>query len=280
MTPRDTTIPPELHQSLPRRVRIRRRILYPVFLSSLMNFLIFIPLFFFLIYLPAVKQVALQEHGIDTLGTVTGKIIEHAKNSYHYKVSYTYRAINTQEPVYSDTDKVDATDSAQVEIGQPIPVIYDSQNSGQSSINLHNWVRTRDPYRMFSVFVPIFLGMPIVTTLLFALILYFSSRKETALIKQGTATNATILHQENYNAGKAGVLCKATYSFRDAQGQTIEGERKSLPTEASAAKNAISRLIRDQALKNPTVLYDPQDSRRNILYPGIYVECLPDSNAF
>jgi hypothetical protein len=79
--------------------------------------------------------------------------------------------------------------------------------------------------------------------------------KQKYLIKWGRAVEATITGK------KEGKITITTYRFLDADGKNVEGVRKSWnwPTNAF--------------LNNPTVVYDPRNSAKNVLYRSDWVVC-------
>lgn len=86
--------------------------------------------------------------------------------------------------------------------------------------------------------------------------------REKHLIRWGSVAAATILDETN---GPRSSL-RIHYCFNDANDRTVKGVRKT--DNRPQFQRSRARL-----LDNPTVLYDPQNTTRNMLYPAGFVIC-------
>jgi hypothetical protein len=104
--------------------------------------------------------------------------------------------------------------------------------------------------------------------LLFTLWTYF---KERNLLKWGTVTEAEIFVGPEYSTGKGGRYMNVEYGFSDADGSNFSGVRRTASkyNEAASVQETWSKL------KNPVAIYNPKNGEKNMLYPGVYVICLP-----
>ncbi len=105
---------------------------------------------------------------------------------------------------------------------------------------------------------------------------YFSTYyKEKKLLKFGYATAANIISEIEYDDINSRKFMQATsiaYSFADIEGNLIAGKRDRLPRRRTTNEESLNLLAK--ITNNPTVLYDPKDSSKNMLYPGYYADCL------
>jgi len=68
-----------------------------------------------------------------------------------------------------------------------------------------------------------------------------------------------------------GDTTEIAYQFTDQAGQIVRGVRRKFPPKHDERSRSVA--MRAKMLDHPTVLYDPADSRKNLLYPGVTVIC-------
>ena len=98
--------------------------------------------------------------------------------------------------------------------------------------------------------------------------------KEKKLIQFGYATAANIISEIEHadiNSRKFLQATSIAYSFADIEGNLIVGKRDRLPRRSTTNEESLNLLAK--ITNNPTVLYDPKGSSKNILYPGQYATC-------
>ena len=96
-------------------------------------------------------------------------------------------------------------------------------------------------------------------------------RREKKLLAVGGFSPAQIVGEREVR-GRNKTYSNATYSFADASGTMVTGIRKYVPIEGDGDPRWAA--VRRRILENPTALYDPENSARNILWPPSYVELM------
>jgi hypothetical protein len=98
---------------------------------------------------------------------------------------------------------------------------------------------------------------------------YRKANREKCILESGKAAPAVLIKMKKYSFRDIRLVW-LTYHFVDETGVSVHGsygpygaDRKIHPTAASAWESKLSNL---------TVVYDPKDSRKNILYPAHYAE--------
>jgi hypothetical protein len=89
--------------------------------------------------------------------------------------------------------------------------------------------------------------------------------KQKNLIKWGRTAEAMIIDIKERVAPKGGKYTMVTYRFTDADGKIVQGEGGPLRPNLNLIKFT----------NNPTVVYDPHNSAKNLLYPADGVVCYP-----
>jgi len=95
------------------------------------------------------------------------------------------------------------------------------------------------------------------------------SYKEKLLLQKGNVAPAIIVKEENIAWGDE--LMAVTYQFTDTSGKVYEGVRKDLPRRSDKRSGSPQRLAK--FLDNPTVIYNPDNAAKNILYPSDWFIC-------
>ena len=96
--------------------------------------------------------------------------------------------------------------------------------------------------------------------------------RERKLVKWGRAVHDTILSEEEHFVGRGIRTTHLTYQFRTDDGMIVEGVCKGLPSKKEM-ENEKSHALLTQITDNPTVLYDPNRSSKNMMCPPSLVVC-------
>lgn len=94
--------------------------------------------------------------------------------------------------------------------------------------------------------------------------------KERKFLKWGIVAEARVVEGPEIDGGKGARYMKVVYGFEDADGNTVVDTR-TLPGHSDNTKRSQNIL---KKLEHPVVLYDPKNSKRNLLYPGYFVKCI------
>jgi hypothetical protein len=261
--------PAELDQPLPRIVK-RRSVFTFLVLSQIGGFLIFVALMGGTFGMSFYKMQVLKERGVQAAGTVTNLSTSNAgKGQTNYNVTYTYPLV--PKPIYTATDQLDAQNFNQLHVGDAVPIAYDPTYPPRSLLNFNDIVFARD--NVHSLTVP-FMVVPLslLCTLIVTLIFTRTYLKEKRLLQWGKTAVATIVSDTEYNAGRAGRKAAVAYTFVDETGSVVRSERKGLPRK-DRRQDAVYKVM----FENPTVLFDPSDSSKNMLYPLAFADCPPKS---
>ena len=106
------------------------------------------------------------------------------------------------------------------------------------------------------------------------LFLLYQYRRQKRLLEWGEVAAATIVSDSEYNAGRAGRKSAVTYTFADDTGRVVQGKRMGLPV-----KNSRRGAMYVEMFGDPTVIYDPDDSAKNMLYPFAWIDCISKPTA-
>lgn len=255
--------PPGLEVSVPRKVRMSatstNSILIVVALSSLLAVI-----FFPTEISRARKLNALKDHGIKVAAQVdrederTSKYGTNYIAAYHYRVERPYSIPGS---TFSGEGRMSVREYVDISVGGTIPVIYDVRDPSQSTIETQLTEDGAAPYEFFEIFLPLLVGIPIALTCF----VYFTSLRERRLLRYGNVVSAKIVGEEEYSAGRGVKLSRLTYEFKDSSGTLVTGMQKGVPLNGSDRPAVIE--LRARFCVNPTVIYDPRNSARNMLYP-------------
>ena len=261
----DWTLPAELDQPLPRMVKRRRS--FTVLLIFQIGIFALMPLV--LAGTPAFsyfKAQTLKERGTRADGTVTKLYTTTGKNSTFYNVVYSYPI--SPKPSYSATDQTNVRYFNELHVGDAIPVAYDPAYPTRSALNFNDIVFTRDNARL--LFIQLAITLPVsIFLLVMPLLQLYQYRGQKRLLEWGKVAAATIVSDSEYNAGRAGRKSAVTYTFTDDTGVAIQGKRAGLPVKTSRKDAMYTEMVED-----PTLIYDPDDSTKNMLYPFAFIDCV------
>jgi hypothetical protein len=261
------TIPAELDQAVPRIVS-RRSVFTVVVISQAVGFFIFAALIGGTAGTSFYKMQVLKEHGVSVAGTVTNLYTSNGgKGRTNYNVAYSYPLV--PKSAYTASDQLDVQHFNQLHVGDAVPIAFDPAYPARSLLNFDNIVFARD--NVHALMLPAALvSVMLLGTLVVVLVFIRSYQRQKRLLQWGRFAAATIVSDTEYNAGKAGRKSAVVYTFTDESGCHVQGKRSGLPTKKSRAGDIYQEMFAD-----PTVLYDPQDSSKNMLYPFAFVDCPP-----
>ena len=262
---------PEINQPLPRRVGVGfKPILLAVFVTVVCGIIAYLSVGIDLG--KGRENEILKTRGVATQGSVEELRVSQGRRSTTYHVDYLFVPSSNSPPqsTVKGTTVVRHDEYSSLRRGQSVPVIYDPQDSGRSSLDLDDTIRTADPYRDFwnrSAWYGLILGAAYATGVALAIRLY---RKEKWLMMWGSIAEAKIVEEREY-AVRHGRRMALTYEFADSQGNKIRGTKRNLPTQDTTSEGWRDQL--KKVVLYPVVLFDPNDSARNILYIGDFGLC-------
>jgi len=152
--------------------------------------------------------------------------------------------------------------------GGMIPLVYDPKHPEQAEL------KSRVEAHRLGKETPAFpRGL-----LLFAVIpagilsyMFWNHLQEKRLLRWGKAARATIIGEVGYQA--RGKWSRIIFTFQDESGNTVRGEKAGLARGDDPRPDFVQH--RQSFLANPTVVYDPRNSARNMLYPGSAAKLVP-----
>jgi hypothetical protein len=96
----------------------------------------------------------------------------------------------------------------------------------------------------------------------------FSYRREEYVLQWGKAAPAKIIAEHQVKT-RSGLIAKVSYSFEDDHGVT---RRKTISLPVSNDPRPGFAEERARYLNNPTAVFDPRNSKRNVLFPGTLLQ--------
>jgi hypothetical protein len=257
------TLPQKLSTAVPRRVEPRGIVFAYVALGVVLA--VIMPIFLtFDAYQQSKMDAALAARGLTTAGSFDAFLQTRAtKNGQRFdKIRYNFSAGSDGSPVVGEawvTDAFYATLRSQPQID----VVYDSAHPEVSR--------------------PVYAGMELTRVMELKTMVLWSVAADAAalifivalpirralrdlwLLRWGLAAPARIA-SKSVGTGRSGNYLALNYEFVDESGQKILGRRVIWGNITANGRTNDPRIR--AALENPTVLYDRNDSRRNLLYPS------------
>jgi hypothetical protein len=279
----DWTIPAELDQPIPRRIKLTTRYKLAVIFCFTALFVIPNIGITYWYFVSAYPIRALKERGTTTYGNVVGTYTKASSGrgqgiEYHVKYVFLADPQSNRQSTAEGDDRVSLDAYKTLAIGKALPVIYDPSQPDISRYYPTDWIRTADWFKPMR-FIILIVALSNFLSILIIVGQYSNYRKEKRFLKAGIAVSATIIEEKEYSVGfglkgKVGHLSKLTYQFIDQDGRTVQGSRSYVPI-ANDKNNSIERQA---ILQNPTVLFDPTNSDNSFLYPTFAVACILDNN--
>jgi len=266
-------MPADLNQPAPRRTKPKPFYIFNFFFFFIffLGFLVNETVFPYYNYIH--PMMILQERGIETSATIidlytTTYYRRGKRTNYHAKYLFLSNPkSNLQRTIQNDV-RISADQYQNFMIGEITPVVYDPYQPQLSELNTIPGIRTINPFRISIITVPFSLLMLSIPGIAL-LVQYRLYRRQKWFLEWGQVAPATIVDDADDITGKR--YSKLTYRFNDANGQTVEG----IGIFATIASNPARLAI----LQNPTVFFDPANSQRNLLYPAMFVACIPRDDA-
>jgi hypothetical protein len=266
-------IPPELDQPVPRRVKTN------IWFKLMAVLLLIFPgaglLMLAVIYGAFHEKAMLKANGVPITAQITDLHIESGASKYYF-ARYRFQALampDGQPHIQSGEGQVSESQYHSLQVGQAVPVLYDPAHPANSGINIDDSLHKSDPYATMPLLMTTVVGLfGGVFALLMAglLFLYFREKK---FVQWGRFAPAILLKEEEI--GGLHPRMTATYQFTDAQGRTLVCVQKNLPSVKKLDWPGF-REFRRNVTENPIVLYDPQNSEKNMLYrAGFLTAVLP-----
>jgi hypothetical protein len=264
----DWVMPAALARSTPRKVTTNGCfgsffVLYGV-MTTVIVFLILV-----IAAASAHKTSVLKHRGHEIIGHVVSEhVVEGKNNSHSYFIDYrfeppelTHQAVNFE----GDEVQVRASQYYGAETGDPIAVIYDPERPERSMLLASfNAEKLHGPWPLALIACAIIGGSALILGGLYV----FYYRREKRVLQWGKAAQAKIIGEYEVET-RSGRIAKVTYSFEDANGVTRKNKR-SLPVSRDPRPGCAEERAR--FLMNPTAVYDPRNSKRNVLYPGTLLQ--------
>ncbi|MFY7958778.1 MAG: hypothetical protein ACOVVK_01770, partial [Elsteraceae bacterium] len=157
-------------------------------------------------------------------------------------------------------------------VGGSVKILYYQNKPTISRININDKFQnnpnfTKEGFLFF--FVSSFILFPGIVSFLCVFPFYGRAYREKRILRVGRAAPATLVEMK-HSSLRGLPLVRLTFCFVDDAGVSVQGSygpyvtgRSGDPTAASAWERTLSSL---------TVVYDPKDSRKNLLYPAHYAE--------
>ena len=205
----------------------------------------------------------LRERGVRMDATVTHLQHTIEKGSDLYSVSYAYAPPGPENYGKIEAQRLIPVEEFQrLQIGSPIPVIYDPRRIDWNLPAFTYDHDATDPARGLVRFGP-FAAIPFFIGLLLCVGFYVSYERQKKLLRWGQSAPAKIVGERDYNL--KGPVADVTYEFTDSENVRRTGVAKMLPTKTDTRPTFIE--YRERRLADPIVLFLPADSRRSGLYP-------------
>ena len=254
------TPPSELLAPPPRKVKMTWSFRFLIFFPSVMYLLVF-GTADIQAYRQAQTHEILKQHGISRRATITSA--EPCKNSIC--VNYRYDA---PDPGGGNVREFEGSGRlfglGRVDIGSEVNILFDPVQPSRSALNPNNEIHQKNTFTDFDIWMKISLVTLLVLVLPVAAFYWWCYTRVRYLLCHGQIAVETIVDQKDYKT-KSGTYTHVTYRFTDLAGNTIEGSRRGIP--ALLGQTPKLREQRARYLDNPTVVYDPAKSSRNVLYP-------------
>jgi len=217
------------------------------------------------------KAEVLKDRGVEVAGVVERTYTTISRKAYQYHVVYTFtpKGLAGAAPSAIRAEAVvSSTDFQKASPGRRLPIMYDPSDLSNSRPNIADEVRKAEPFDVVKLTLLAVLGFVSVALLLcsFRIVRYF---RDSAILRWGQAVPATIVREEEQTT-RGGPTSKVTYRFKDATGKLVEGSQKYVPTATDSRPGFSAHRMK--FMFNPTVVFDPKDSARNILYPSTSAE--------
>ena len=260
----DWVMPAALAQPMPRKVSINGCLGGFFILFAMMAGMI-LSLILIIAVASSHKMSVLEQRGVEITGNVFSRhIVEGKNNSHAYFVEYRFEPpeLSHQAVIFEgDEVQVSAALYYAVRVSGPIDVIYDPERPARSMLLASfNLAKAHSAWPMVWIASAIIGGPTLVIGGLYG----FYYRREKHVLQWGKAAPANIIGEYQIKT-RSGLIAKVTYSFEDDHGVT---RKKTISLPVSSDPRPGFAEERARYLNNPTAVFDPRDSKRNVLFPG------------
>jgi len=264
----DWVMPAALAQPMPRKVSMNGCFGGFFILFAMMAGMI-VSLILVISGASAHKTFVLKQRGQEIMGNVVSeRAVKEKNNTYSYFIDYrfeppelSHQAVNFE----GDEVKVRASLYYAAGIGDPIAVIYDPERPSRSML-----LASFDAMQEHSAWPLAWIGCTMIggPTIVIGVLYGFYYRREKHILQWGKAAPAKIIGEHEI-ATRSGRVAKVSYSFEDDHGVTRRNTR-SLPVSGDPRPGFVEE--RERYLNNPTAVFDPRNSKRNVLFPGTLLQ--------
>jgi hypothetical protein len=256
--------PAELDIPLPRPVRMTA--LFKWTLALLVT-----PLFPVLFLIPAmtasdyITHKLLLQRGINIDAELAGHYVTqgtHGRNVYH--VDFKFTPNENYRFGFVNSSSILPEEIYNFIIRYPkIPIVYDPERPERIETNING--SFYHDHTVEIVVVGALLELFFIAVVFIpAMWVRYKCHSEKELLSNGETAPATIVGERESHWTRR-PSSNVMYQFVDAKGVRVTGTRKYVPTASDSRPGFPER--RAQFLNNPTVLFDPNDSRKNMLFP-------------
>ena len=264
-------LPWRLARPVPRKVKMTgQRLALTVMLAGALC----LPFMLFAdgVLVPERQKKALDARGIDIAGTVVGLTPGYPSHARGYlgpwgEFTFTPKErVGLPNPIVHVRLKISQPEYQALRVGKPVSLVYDPlapDNVVTKRVMELRRNRTGRPYWVSGLIIVLLIpGVLAALIMPFVLGPYF---REKRLLKWGKAAKVTIVRRIDLPVAK-GTRIALNYTFKDENGVLCSGE-----TDLFQEDIGVPRTIPLPS----TVVYDPQRSDRNMLYPGSAAELNP-----
>jgi hypothetical protein len=219
------------------------------------------------------KISVLEQRGVETTGHVSGVRITYGRNSRSYIVDYNFEPVELSHQAVTfeggesevSADVYNADLYFAVRDGRPVAVIYDPDMPDRSMLMAEfNVAKAHNIWLLVGPACAV-IGGP---TLAFSLLFAIRYRREKYVLQWGNAAPAKIIGEDK-TATRSGWVAVVRYRFEDDKGVARENTT-SLPVRNDPRPDFTDERAR--YLGNPTAVFDPRNSERNVLFPGTLLQ--------
>jgi len=218
------------------------------------------------------RILAFTQRSVSTVGEVTGSYITtiHERNLrepvsvFHLKYIFRPKGLSTTDGASISSEQIVSLGAySTLSIGAKVPVIYDPLRPDRCILNFGDPVDRMDSGGILR-------GYAIAATAIFLFFAFLILLVAVAYLRQKhrvrwwAVAEATIIGEREH-LERGWRVVTLTYQFRDAAGNFIQGVRKNIPGSYPDRSDIQERRAR--FVDTPLVLFDPQKSARNVLYP-------------
>lgn len=264
----DWVMPAALSQPMPRKVSMNGCLGGLFILFAMMAGMI-VSLILVIAAASSHKTSVLEQRGVEITGNVFSRhIVQGKNNDQTYFIDYRFEPPElSHEAVVFEGDEVQVRASLYYAagIGDPITVIYDPERPDRSML-----LATFNAEKGHSIWPAVWIACAVIggPALVIGSLFVFRYRREKHVLQWGKAAPAKIIGEYEVQT-RYGRNAKVTYSFEDDNGVTRENTR-SLPISDDPRPGFNDERAR--YLNNPTAVFDPRNSKRNVLFPGTLLQ--------